>query len=121
MAYYLPMRFEGASLRRFVACVVAALFVLAAEPGTMAMNAPMPAHHGMQTGMPCHGTIPQKHRSAPCKGMTVCLGMLSCHGMTAHDAVPVLLPRISSFLAVAPAGLPIRGITHRPDNPPPIA
>ncbi|MGB8602647.1 MAG: hypothetical protein WCD42_10685 [Rhizomicrobium sp.] len=119
-----------------MAFVVAALFLFAAEPNTMAMpvaSAPQPSHAVMP---PCHmammasamvmtGHDASTHvlpgQPSPCKGMLICAGMLGCYGVNAIDSHPVLV--FHAARADAPDGIVMsaRGITHPPHNPPPIA
>ena len=117
------MRSKGSFLRGLICALVAAAFAVAAEPGAMAMPTPQPmtvagAGHSMPA---CDQMNHQKERSAPCKGMTFCFGMLSCFGMAAlAPEYPVLLTaaghRSAPQLYVLASGL-----THPPENPPPIA
>ncbi len=115
------MRTRKLSLRAFLSALLAVVFVLATEPGVMAM--PAPAKHTMT--MNCadmagcdHMKLP-KDKDAPCKNMALCSGMMSCFGMT---AVAVQMPAlrtivIGSSVHVVPQSL--LGLTLQPDNPPP--
>jgi hypothetical protein len=116
------MSVGGKSLRKFIACAIAVLFAIAAEPGSMAMNAPLNPHAVMAVGsMPCHHSVPPKNGNSPCKGMVVCLGMLSCYGVTALNAPHVVVLHGGTAVAIV-RPLPIAGgIFLGPDNPPPIA
>ena len=64
---------------------------------------------------------PQKEQGTPCKGMATCLGMLSCFGMAAlAPDYPVLL-KAAALHPTQPLHILAPGLTHPPENPPPIA
>jgi hypothetical protein len=118
------MRSNHAFLSRCIATLVAAIFVIAVEPGAMAMNTPQPASAaacGDHAKMACHHHMPQKERKAPCKSMSACLGMLNCFGMAALAADHAALPQIAARAPVPYAHSDGDGISPLPDNPPPIA
>ena len=119
------MRRNSRFLRNLVCAVVAAAFAVAAQPGAMAMamSAPQPmtvdcAHHGAPG---CDHMTPQKEQGAPCKGMSICLGMFSCFGMAAvavAQAVPANAAERSPTMHLDESA---SGLTHPPDDRPPIA
>jgi hypothetical protein len=110
-------------LRAVISALVAAVFVLAAEPGVMAMPAAQPVQHHMTMScadMPgCdHMKLP---KNAPCKNMALCAGMMSCFGMAAIVVDHPLLRTMSKQAAVHFHPQTTLGLTLQPDNPPPIA
>ena len=117
------MRRNPRFLRGVICALVAAAFAVAAEPGAMAMPAAQPmTMSSPDLGTPtCDHMKPLKDHRAPCTGVAGCLGMLSCFGMAAlAPEHPVLLKvvghRPAHHLYVAAPGL-----THPPENRPPIA
>jgi hypothetical protein len=126
-AYIPTMRAKASTVRKFAAVFMAAILVLAMEPVALAMPAPhsaaMQTTHGASDGTAgCDQSMPKHERGTPCKHMAVCLGMLNSLAMAVApvDAVSVL-PLASTYLPswyVRDLG---PGITHQPDNPPPIA
>jgi len=110
------MRTRKLSLRAFLSALLAVVFVIAAEPGVMAM----PAKHAMTMSCPdCNHMQLPKDKEAPCKNMALCSGMVSCFGMTAVAVEMPLLrtATIGSSVHVVPQTL--LGLTLQPDNPPP--
>lgn len=117
-------------MKRFVTLLIAAIFLLAVQPGTMAM--PVVYSHSMSThvthsmsqqNMECDHSMPMQKHGNPCKDMGCCMGMLSCFGIAA--AVPGGAAVILQLSLTATQAWPTRdlglGITLAPDNPPPIA
>ncbi len=115
------------TLRSLLTVLLAVVVAFAVEPVAVAM----PVHHHAATmqgmncdspAMKCHQEMLKKERSAPCKNMAKCFGMLSTAPLTAipQSALVVVAPtrdanqtwRINN---VGP------GITLGPDYPPPIA
>jgi hypothetical protein len=89
----------------------------------MAMPAPHPtamanADHATPA---CNQMNHQKEKGAPCKGMTLCLGMLSCFGMTAVAATEIALTNGTEQDPAPRLVESARGLTHPPDDRPPIA
>lgn len=123
------MRFDPALLRKVVAIVVAALFVVAGEPGTMAMSAHRPAPaptaaSARMSAMSCcrdKTPAPQKERTNPCKGMVACAGVLGCYGLSAVAPVSDLVLIKHTPVRIAATPTFARGIVHAPTDPPPIA
>jgi hypothetical protein len=116
------MRMRNLSLRAFLSALLAVVFVIAAEPGVMAM--PAPAKHMMTmtcADMPgCNHKLP-KDKDAPCKNMALCAGMMSCFGMSAVASEMPLLRTASAGASVHVVPQTLLGLTLQPDNPPPIA
>lgn len=117
------MRRNPRFLRNLVCALVAAAFAVAAQPGAMAMPAPHPtamanADHATPA---CDQMHHQKEKGAPCKGMTLCLGMLSCFGMTAVAATEIALTNGTEQDPAPRLVESARGLTHPPDDRPPIA
>jgi len=123
------MRLQGPSTRKFVALLVAAIFVLAVEPA--AMSAPSASGHtatmyAMQmaphAAMGCDHCPPPKHQSVPCKEAGCCLGAAGCFNLVVagQDGI-ALSPRDLTNAAVWGSRSAGSGITLRPDHPPPIA
>jgi hypothetical protein len=111
------MRSRQNSWRSVIAALVAAVFVIAVEPGSMAMSAPQTAcahHHGD------HAKLPDG-KSAPCKGMAMCLGLFACYGISAVETQAAVLPQADLRMSFVNADDVVSGLTHPPDNPPPIA
>ncbi len=121
-------RIVSGLVKRIIALLIAAVFLVATQPGSMAMPATS-THTAMQMTNCCgsqetakcdHGQPMQKHGS-PCKDMANCIGMLNCMTFTAIS---------QSQAAVEPHSLTAprtwhsfkfeAGITLPPDNPPPI-
>ena len=117
------MRRNPRFLRNLACALVAAAFAVAAQPGAMAMPAPHPtamanADHATPA---CDQMHHQKEKGAPCKGIAFCFGMLSCFGMAAlAPEYPVLL-KATGYHPVHDLGIAAPGLTHPPENPPPIA
>ncbi len=121
-AYSSLMQAKASSVRAFVAVFMAAILMLAVEPGALAM----PAHHSatMQMTDCAHMAMGRAmpERGTPCKHMADCLGMLNCLAMavvpvTTAAALPLTLTHTPSW-HLQTAG---PGITLQPDTPPPIA
>lgn len=124
------MRPKRSLSRAVIGVVLAAAFLFAVQPGTMAMPAPaMPAQHGVDCdamdGMAMtQAAKPSQHQNVPaepCKHMAICMGLLACYGVTAIAGDALVLPvplaaRAAHFAVVAPTGM-----THPPEDPPPIA
>ena len=112
-------------VRKIIALFVTAILVLAVEPGALAMP---PVHHSapMQMMDCAHMAMAPSHamqeKSTPCNHMASCLGMLNCLAMA---VVPVnagtALPLASVYSPSWHLNGAGPGITHQPDNPPPIA
>lgn len=121
------MRAKASTVRKFAAVIMAAVLMLAVEPAALAMPAPHSATM-LMTNCASHETagcdqsMPKHERGTPCKDMANCLGMLNCLAMAVApvDAVSVL-PLASTHLPSWYARDIGPGITHQPDNPPPIA
>jgi hypothetical protein len=112
--------------RKALSVLLTVVFALALQPAVSAM----PAHqNAMSHSMDCcdhgamkdHHGMPQKGCDTPCKDMANCNGVQSCSSITAVQLV--------SAAPIAPIGAAAkpwqefsvgRGITLRPDNPPPI-
>lgn len=115
------------SLRGLVSALVAAVFVIAAEPGVMAMPAPHAAKQSMtmdcssQATPGCDHMKPQKDHGTPCKNMAICAGMMSCFGMAAVAADVASLRTAAGQAPVHFVQQTPSGLTLQPDNPPPIA
>jgi hypothetical protein len=124
----------GPGLKNLLKGIIAAAFMLAAEPGLMAMT-PMPA--GPQVAMAGH--VMTAHDTAnpaaadPCTAKNggkvmpdecigVCAGMFACYGVTALAAAdfPPFLTGAIPYRADRP-DLRATGLTRPPENPPPIA
>lgn len=119
------------SWRAVLSLFVAVVFAIVATPGSMAMpSAPqnMQSHMQMMAGdcakMHCDHMKSMKsagkEQGKPCKNMVACLGMLSCYNMAAVDfSMPqAFVP--SRDAPVAFSHQSVSGLTHQPDNPPPI-
>jgi hypothetical protein len=111
------MRSRQKSWRSVIAALVAAVFVIAVEPGSMAMPAPQTACTHHHAG---HAKLPDG-KNAPCKGMAMCLGMFACYGLSAVETHAAVLPQTDAHMSVVSADDVVSGLTHPPDNPPPIA
>jgi len=120
------MRAKRSPVRALIASLVSAILVLAAQPAAFA--APSHSMAMQMTGcasheaMGCDHSTPRQNQGTPCKDMGNCLGMTSCVSLaaftlTAVSALPLALTAPQSWHPNS-AGL---GITHQPDNPPPIA
>ncbi|MDE2183991.1 MAG: hypothetical protein KGJ78_13310 [Alphaproteobacteria bacterium] len=116
-------------MRRFVALLIAAIFLLAVQPGAMAMPAatshPMSNHVAQlmpQGTMACDQSMPMKKQDTQHKDMGCCAGMLNCFGMavisTDNRAVLHLTAKGSPPWSVQEPG---PSLALQPDNPPPIA
>ena len=119
------MRRNSRLWRNLTCALVAAAFALAVQPGAMAMPAPRKAAPmtNMDHGTPaCDQINHQQERSAPCKNMPFCFGMLSCYGMAVVLAVdtPVLL-KTAGYRPAPQLTIAAPGLTHPPENRPPIA
>jgi hypothetical protein len=121
------MRAKASAVRKFAAVFMAAVLMLAVEPAALAMPAPHSATMQMTSGAShettgCDQSMPTQERGTPCKHMASCLGMLCCLAMAVApvDAVSAL-PFASSHSPSWHARNIGPGITHQPDNPPPIA
>jgi hypothetical protein len=114
--YFAVMRSRQNSWRSVIAAFVAAVFVIAVQPGSMAMPAPQTTcdHHGG------HAKLPDG-KNVPCKGMAMCLGMFACYGIAAVEAHVAVLPQADACRTIVSANEVASGLTHPPDNPPPIA
>lgn len=116
-------------MRRIITLLNAVIFLVAVQPGAMAMQA-APSHtivmHGMDCGssenVKCDHSMPMQKQGTPCKDMGNCLGMLGCYATA-------VVPAISqAFLPTAATSSPSwhlqeggPSLTLQPDNPPPIA
>lgn len=133
-AYFSPMQ-QRMFWHRWVAFVVAALFLFAAEPNTMAMPV-VSAQPSQPVMAPCHMAMMSSpmamvskpvspdgagHHPSPCKNMAVCAGLLGCYGVNAIDTAAGLLFGAARADAPAVTVITAHGITHPPHNPPPIA
>jgi hypothetical protein len=124
----------GPGLKNLLKGIIAAAFLLAAEPGLMPMP-PMPTGpqmamaghvmmaHGMTNpaaGGPCMAKNSGKIMPNDCIG--VCAGMFTCYGVTALAAanLPPFLTGTIPYRADHP-DLRATGLTRPPENPPPIA
>jgi NAD dependent epimerase/dehydratase family enzyme len=109
--------------RNLICALVAAAVAIAAQPGVMAMPAPQPmTMAGPGHAMPACGQMNhQKERGAPCKGVSFCFGMLSCYGMAALTVAQVVPANAAEHGLAAHFNESISGLTHPPENPPPIA
>ncbi|MDE1987655.1 MAG: hypothetical protein KGJ28_14045 [Alphaproteobacteria bacterium] len=115
------MRRQPRLLRNLMCALVAAAFAVAAEPGAMAMPAAQPATMASAAMPGCDHMKQPATQNAPCKGMSFCLGMLACYGMAVvalDHPVPV---RLASYSPVPHLDRTVSGLTHPPENPPPIA
>jgi hypothetical protein len=121
------MRAKTSAVRKFAAVFMAAVLMLAVEPAALAMPAPhsaaMQTTHGASHGAAgCDQSMPKHERGTPCKHMAICLGMLNYLAMAIAPADAASVSPLASTLSpswyVRDLG---PGITHQPDNPPPIA
>lgn len=106
------------SLRTLISALLAALFVIAVEPGAMAMPS---LHHAMSascSGGACRQMPPEA--PGPCKNMTVCAGMLGCYGTAVVTPDILCVPRLTAGLPAVPLHQAVSGLTLTPDDPPPI-
>lgn len=127
---------RNASWRAVLSLFVAVVFAIVATPGSMAMpQAPdQTQSHQMQNPMQMMAgdcaqmhcdhmkamKTPGKEQGSPCKNMAGCLGMLSCYNMA---AIGFSMPQTfvpSRDAPVAFSHQSVSGLTHQPDNPPPI-
>jgi hypothetical protein len=110
-------------LRALISAVVALVFAVAVEPGVMAMPAPqaMTMDCSGKAAPACDHMKMQKEKGTPCKGMSVCAGMLSCFGMAAVAAEHVSLRTVAARAPAIHLYQTASGLTLQPDNPPPIA
>lgn len=121
-------------LHNLLKAIIAAAFMLAAQPGLMAMT-PMPA--GPQMAMAGHvmtmHDVANPAAAGPCMAKSggsvmpddcigVCAGMFACYGVTALAAadLPPFLTGAIPYRAHRP-DLRATGLTRPPENPPPIA
>ena len=121
------MRAKTSGVRKVAAVFLAAVLMLAMEPAALAMPAPHSAamqttHLASDGTAGCDQSMPKHERSTPCKHMAVCLGMLNYLAMAvapadAASVSPLASTHLTSWY-VRDLG---PGITHQPDNPPPIA
>jgi hypothetical protein len=120
------MRAKRSPARTLVASLISAILVLAAQPAAFA--APSHSMAMQMTGcasheaMGCDHSMPKQDQSTPCKDMGNCLGMTSCASLAAFtltvvSALPLALTAPQSWHVNSTGP----GITHQPDNPPPIA
>jgi hypothetical protein len=122
-AYFVDMRRKPRLLRNLICALVAAAFAVAAQPGAMAMPTPHPTAmaNAAHATPACDQMHHQKEKGAPCKGMTLCLGMLSCFGMAAlAPDYPVLL-KAAGHRPAQDLDIAAPGLTHPPESRPPIA
>ncbi len=120
------MRINRRSLPGFLHTLVALAFVLALQPGAMAMPAPHAANPVMAMDqmpmaaphdrMPSHGK-----QGTPSKQAGPCLGMLVCYGMAMLAAGCPVFAKVSTPMRVAHFQDSVSGLTIEPDSPPPIA
>ncbi|MDE2111891.1 MAG: hypothetical protein KGJ79_12175 [Alphaproteobacteria bacterium] len=116
------MRRKSRLLRNLICALVAVTFAVATEPGAMAMPAAKPMTTTSAAMPACDHMKQQVDRNAPCKGMPFCFGMLACYGMAVVAAVhPPVLARISGYTPAPHLESAAPGLTHPPENPPPIA
>ncbi len=118
------MRLRLHGFRKLVGALVALAFVVAVQPGAMAM--PAAPHTVSASGinqMSCDHmqhmkTVPHK----PNIGTTICPGMLSCAGvsiLSVNDCFFVSETIVEEPVPHADEAVP--SLTLQPDNPPPIA
>lgn len=110
------MRPKRSFLRAAISVFLAAVFLFAAQPGTMAMPSAMTAtaaHHPVRHH--------EKTPIDPCTNMAVCMGLLACHGLAAVTVDQPVLPQMSVFSPAHVATLASVGLTHPPEHRPPIA
>jgi len=127
------MRTKRFSLRAVLSALLAVVFVIAAEPGAMAMP-PMVSQKMMVMdgkAMDCcdhdkphsqKNSDSQKDSGTPCKSMAACAGMLSCFGIAA--IIDEHSSQVRTSVLYGAIGFPqavTQGLTLQPDNPPPIA
>ncbi|MDE2499878.1 MAG: hypothetical protein KGL56_06755 [Alphaproteobacteria bacterium] len=115
-------------VKRLIALLIAAVFLVVVQPGAMAMPTmppPTSTHMmdcGSQTIAKCDHNMPMPKQNTPCKNMAVCLGMLNCF---AAAIMPANGQMSFPVAAEKPTPWPLRqaghGLTRQPDNPPPIA
>lgn len=120
------MRSKPSRFRTLLSLFVAAVFVIAVTPGSMAMPAPKAMGHAMAGMAHCPYMVPaagQTHQDhgKPAKTASVCLGMLSCYAMGALAPMPVAPAPVLERTEVAITHQSASGLTLQPDNPPPIA
>ena len=124
------MHVGNRTVRTWISLVLAVVFAIAAMPGSMAMPASTPMSHGMTAapadcsghGQCCDNMKAHQAPAKPCKNMAMCMGLLSCYGMGAVDSVVVAVaPMLRACVPVVVSHQSVTGLTHRPDNPPPIA
>jgi hypothetical protein len=111
-------------LRGLVAAFIAVAFILAAQPGAMAMPPAQPTNTMSMASTPASArnqADQQSKQNSPCKDMSFCLGMLSCYGM-AVVAVDYPAPmQVARFNFTPHFEQMPSSLTHAPENPPPIA
>jgi hypothetical protein len=108
-------------LRSLIGVFLALVFVVAAQPGTMAMPASGPAAMANASMPGCDHMQPLKEKEPSHKNTAFCPGMLVCYGMA---AVAVEYAAPMQFAVFSPAPQFERaapGLAHPPENPPPIA
>lgn len=115
------MRPRKCTLRNLICALVAAAFAVAAQPGAMAMPAAKPATAASAAMPGCDHMKPPAKQNAPCKGMSFCLGMLACYGMAVAAVDHPVPVRIASDSPAPHLDRVASGLTHPPENPPPIA
>jgi hypothetical protein len=114
------MRPRKCTLRNLICALVAAAFAVAAQPGAMAMPAAKPATVASAAMPGCDHMKPPAKQNAPCKGMSFCLGMLACYGMAVAAVDHPVPVRIASDSPAPHLDRAAAGLTHPPENPPPI-
>ena len=118
-------------LHNLLKAVIAAAFMLAAQPGLMAMpglQMAMSGHdmaaHGMMSQATAAGSCMTKNDNGamPDDCIGVCAGMFACYGVTALAAadLPPLPPAAVPYRAERPDSH-ATGLTRPPEIPPPIA
>lgn len=114
------MRLKRSDARAVLGAILALVFLVAVMPGTMAMPSPQPPTAAASMAGHC-GHMKLKDQNTPCKGMSVCVGLLGCLGLAAivSDS-PVLHATLTDDHAPAFA-VSAAGLTDPPDTPPPIA
>ncbi len=116
-------------MKKFVALLIAAVFLVAVQPGAMAMPATS-THSVMQVTnccsqemANCDRNMPVQKHGTPCKGAANCPGMLKC------SAAAAVVPAIGTVIPpIVVTGSPLwhlqesgSSLAPQPDNPPPIA
>ena len=107
---------------RLLCALVAAIFMLATQPGAMAVPAAPSSSMSMpDSAMPgCDGMSLHKD-GAPAKGGAPCLGMFSCYGIAALDLHPVIFRSPAAHLIAHHPDSTSPGLSRSPEIPPPIA